>query len=133
MTERLDELNLLPALRRLDALLARATGLAAEVYGPAAAADPYRGLVIAPDEVERLLRRPPGEPLLFADDAEIESGHGERLAWLRDVFGLSGFDLDVLILAIAPEIDLRYERLYAYLQDDATRKRPTVDLALNLF
>jgi len=27
---------------------------------------------------------------------------------------------------------LRYERLYAYLQDDVTRKRPTVDLVLNL-
>jgi hypothetical protein len=27
---------------------------------------------------------------------------------------------------------LRYERLYAYLQDDVTRRRPSVDLALNL-
>src|SRR5262249_51327159 len=30
------------------------------------------------------------------------------------------------------EIDLRYERVFAYLQDDVTRKRPTVELALNL-
>jgi hypothetical protein len=37
-----------------------------------------------------------------------------------------------LLICLAPEIDLRYERLYAYLQDDVTRKRPTVDLALNL-
>jgi SpoVK/Ycf46/Vps4 family AAA+-type ATPase len=41
--------------------------------------------------------------------------------------------MDVVILALAPELDLRYERLYAYLQDDVTRKRPSVDLALNLF
>lgn len=33
---------------------------------------------------------------------------------------------------IAPELDLRYERVYAFLQDDVTRRRPTVDLALNL-
>jgi len=127
-----EELTFLPALQRLDALLAHASGLAADVYGPAAATDPYRGLVIAPEEVERLLRRPPGEPLLFADDPAIDNDHGERMAWLRDMFGLTPFDLDLLILAIAPEIDLRYERLYAYLQDDATRKRPTVDLVLNL-
>ncbi|MEZ5351550.1 MAG: AAA family ATPase [Bryobacteraceae bacterium] len=29
-------------------------------------------------------------------------------------------------------MDLRYERLYAYLHDDVTRRRPSVDLALNL-
>ena len=37
-----------------------------------------------------------------------------------------------MLIALAPELDLRYERLYAYLQDDVTRKRPSVDLALNL-
>ncbi len=57
---------------------------------------------------------------------------GTRLGWLGDTYGLSAFDLDVLLVALAPELDLHYERLYAYLQDDVTRKRPTVDLALNL-
>jgi len=38
----------------------------------------------------------------------------------------------VILIALAPELDLRYERLYAYLQDDVTRRRPTVDLVLNL-
>jgi hypothetical protein len=33
---------------------------------------------------------------------------------------------------MAPELEPRYETLYAYLQDDVTRKRPSVDLALNL-
>ena len=28
--------------------------------------------------------------------------------------------------------DLRYERIYAYLQDDVTRRRPTVELVLNV-
>jgi AAA+ superfamily predicted ATPase len=51
---------------------------------------------------------------------------------LQDAYSLSTFDLEVILIALAPEIDLRYERLYAYLQDDVTRKRPTVDLALNL-
>jgi AAA+ superfamily predicted ATPase len=48
------------------------------------------------------------------------------------VFGLSDIDVGVLLVALAPELDLRYERLYAYLQDDVTSRRPTVDLALDL-
>jgi len=55
-----------------------------------------------------------------------------RLQRLKTVFQLSSFDLDLLLLALAPELDLRYERLYAYLQDDVTRRRPSVDLAFNL-
>ena len=35
-------------------------------------------------------------------------------------------------MALAPELDLRYERVYAFMQDDMTRRRPTVELALNL-
>ncbi|GGO94479.1 ATP-binding protein [Wenjunlia tyrosinilytica] len=127
--------GLLPALRRLDALLGRAMDTAAVVYGPQAATDPYRGLAIGPDEVDRLLSRGPGEPL-FGADAPAADGpdddRGNELAWLGRTFGLTPLDLDLLVIAAAPELDLRYERLYAYLQDDVTRRRPSVDLALNL-
>lgn len=124
---------LLPALRRLDTLLAHASAYAASVYGADAAGDPYRGLVITPDDVERLLRRGPGESVLYGlVDIESEMDRSEHLDWLQETFGLTGFDIDVLMLAMAPEIDLRYERLYAYLQDDVTHRRPTIDLALNL-
>lgn len=56
-----------------------------------------------------------------------------QLPYLQQVFDLSLFETDLLLLAIAPEIDLRYQRLYAYLQDDVTRKRPSIELALRLF
>ena len=46
--------------------------------------------------------------------------------------GFSDFEMDVLLVAFAVEVDLRYERLYAWLQDDATRRRPSVALALDL-
>ena len=39
---------------------------------------------------------------------------------------------EALLVCLAPDVDLRYERLYAYLQDDVTRRRPTVDLVLRL-
>lgn len=53
------------------------------------------------------------------------------LANLQQAFQLSDFDVEVLVLAIAPELDRRYERLYAQLQIDACRK-PTVQLTLDL-
>jgi hypothetical protein len=40
--------------------------------------------------------------------------------------------MDVLTIALAPECDLRYERMFAYLQEDVTRKHATVDFALRL-
>jgi hypothetical protein len=56
-----------------------------------------------------------------------------RLARLAELFGLSQFDLDVIVLCLAPELDRGYERLYGYLHDDVTRRKPTVELALRLF
>jgi AAA+ superfamily predicted ATPase len=130
---RAPDLGLIVALRRLDALLVDAVTRAAATYGPDAATDPYRGLVIGPDEVARLLDRAPGEPFLAAQDADpIAADPGRELVWLGRAFGLTAFDIDVLLVAIAPELDLRYERLFGYLQDDVTRRRPSVDVALNL-
>ena len=36
------------------------------------------------------------------------------------------------VICLAPELRRKYDRLYAYLQDDITRKRPSVDLVLEL-
>jgi AAA+ superfamily predicted ATPase len=123
--------GLLSALGRLDRLLARAVSAARAAYGPEAAGDPYRGLCVGPDEAARLVGRQPGVPLLWAEDEPADGGCS-RLGWLARAFGLSRFEADVVVVALAPDLDLRYERLYAFLQDDVTRKRPTVDLALNL-
>ncbi len=55
------------------------------------------------------------------------------LGRLQRWFELTPFELDLLLLAAAPELDLRYETLFAYVQNDVTRKHPTIDLALKLF
>lgn len=123
--------DLLSALQKLDKLLEQAVIKAQAFYGSEAANDPSRGLRIDRDEVNRLLHRQPGIPL-FAVDTESAQIKIIPLNWLKQTFDLSEFDLDLMLIALAPEIDLRYERLYAYLQDDVTRKRPSVDLALNL-
>ena len=111
--------ELLPELKRLDRLLAQA------------GADPFRGLHVGRHDVDHLLGRAPGVPVyVYQPDAEETQATevaaiSETLAWLVRTYGLTSFDVDVILLALAPELDQRYERLYAYLQDDVTR-RPAV-------
>ena len=62
----------------------------------------------------------------------IRRGVRLRLDELANLFQLAPIEKDTLLICLAPELDLRYERLYAYLQDDVTKKRPSVDLVLNL-
>ena len=130
--------ELLPALQRLDRLIEQAVAAAQVAHGPEATADHYRGLYIGLEEVQRLLARQPAASVLWVEQTALEgpspdrTGEVPRLARLQQALQLSPFEVDVLLIALAPEIDLRYERLYAYLQDDVTRKRPSIDLVLNL-
>lgn len=47
-------------------------------------------------------------------------------------FGLSLFERDVLMVLLAPEIEGKYRRLFAYLQDDLTRTTVSFDLIFRL-
>jgi ATP-dependent 26S proteasome regulatory subunit len=134
-------------IRWLHRLLGWQVAVTRATFG-ALADDEYRGLYVPDAEVEVLSAGPPDLPdelarqraTLDAERAEIErqlrvaAERGEEPPILRlgRLFGLDAFARDVVLLALAPELDLRYERLYAYVQDDVTRKRPTVDLALRL-
>jgi MoxR-like ATPase len=126
------------ALMLLDRLLAQGISAAQNAYGLQPAQDSYRGLYISPEDVANLLKREPGAPLIEDDNAEAAidfvSGPGmeNNFVRLKNLFALHRFDLNLILLALAPELDVRYERLYAYLQDDVTRRRPSVDLALAL-
>jgi len=51
---------------------------------------------------------------------------------LTGLFRLSAFEVRAVVICLAPELDRKYDKLYAYLQDDITRKRPSVDLILDL-
>ncbi len=133
--------SLLKLLQQLDRILEEAVSHAQTAYcseSPDSAVDPYRGLYVDRSDVERALVREAGTSPLRSQPIDLESffaeavGSASSLIGLSQTFGLSLFDLALVLIALAPEIDLRYERIYAYLQDDVTRKRPTVDLALNL-
>ena len=122
------------ALKRLDArLLSAIAAFDSAQSGPVM--DRFRGLVISSDQCHTLLRQVPVTSVLSSGTQTPPLWPPTNGTWsqrLASMFGLEQFDLDTLLLALAPEVDLRYERLFGYLQDDVTRKRPTVDLALNL-
>lgn len=88
--------------------------------------DGIRGLYISDAEVDGLLE---SQPLGSVGRVGQVSA---RLPRLMHIFGLDAVERDAFLICLAPEVDLRYERLYGYLQDDMTRRRPTVDLALRL-
>jgi len=123
--------ELLPWLYWLDETLKAAMEAVRTAYGEDAVSDPYRGLYITHSEFDDLLARGPEAPAPAlgaagpAPDASTLGGIGAR-------FALDTFELSALVIALAPELDARYERLYAYLQDDVTRRRPCVEMILNL-
>jgi SpoVK/Ycf46/Vps4 family AAA+-type ATPase len=148
--------HLADELQRLD-LLIRLKLLRQRRRQPANPLDQFRGLVVTETEVQSLLADPDAltdddfdqsrteEDALVAILAVIEQqivkrralsqneGTNLSLAHLDTLFQLTPFQQNVLLLALAPQLDRKYEKLYAYLQDDVTRKAATVDLAMNLF
>lgn len=55
-----------------------------------------------------------------------------RTPRLSKLFELSELERDILLVCLLPELDGRYRRLYGYLQDDASRSRPTIELVLQI-
>jgi ATPase family associated with various cellular activities (AAA) len=105
--------------------------------------DPLRGLYVAEADVDRLLRgRPapaPDDPVrAFAAEVELRADAAEaagaelRLRHLQRVFRLVPADLELLLAALAPDLDARLEALYGYLHDDVSRRRASIGLALEL-
>ncbi|MFI2200200.1 AAA family ATPase [Streptomyces sp. NPDC020192] len=95
--------------------------------------DPYRGQYLTPEAAQRILDGPGGlgVPDVPGYDPQPPPP-GSVLGTLAERFGLSPLDIDLLLIALAPDLDARFERLYGYLNDDLTRRRPTVGLALEL-
>jgi hypothetical protein len=61
-----------------------------------------------------------------------QAGQPLRLLALAELMGLDRFALDAFLLCLAPLLDARYAKIYGFLQDDLTRKRPSPQLILDL-
>ena len=144
----LDELARIALLVRLRVLKLR--------LGDPGGEDEFQGLYISEEEVDTLLASGVGgsfpcdsanhpqlnriveaaktleTQIAMRKAASLESGVELRLDRLAALFDLSPFEVDALLVCLAPELDLKTERLYAYLQNDVTKKRPSVDLILSL-
>ncbi|WP_079102814.1 ATP-binding protein [Streptomyces sp. TP-A0356] len=93
------------------------------------ATDPLRGLYLSQEAVRHLLR--PAEPLPPALHDPTEPPD-DRLAGLAARLRLTELDTALLLIALAPDLDRSFEPLYGYLNDDVSRRRATVALALDL-
>ena len=144
-------------LARLDVLLQREL-MIARLGASKDTPEEFRGLVITEGEIDALAQQPDYLEARWRqqreaaavlqqlddraaalkgdiDESLAESGRdGIRLALqgLTHRAPLQREEIDLLLVAIAPELDPHYETLYAYIQNDVTRRRPSVDLALNL-
>lgn len=103
--------------------------------------DQFRGLYISDATVDALLGERQEPPLfdserrnLLERSADCAEGGGTvlRLRALERTAGLTADDIDLLVIALLPDLDSRFERFYGYLNDDVTRRRATVGLALEL-
>lgn len=92
---------------------------------------PFRLRNSAPAASPESLRRLE-EDIVEKRKESLRRGLTLRLCELGRLFQLSMFDVDTLLVCLLPELDLAYQRLYAYLQDDVTKKSPTVNLVLQL-
>lgn len=96
--------------------------------------DALRGLIVTRDEVEAHLQNLAGDhsdlPSLQSLDLLILPD--SRLGLLATAFGLTSLDLAILLMAMLPDLDRSYERIYAYLQDDVSLRYPTINLIANL-
>jgi hypothetical protein len=146
----LDRVNADPSVAYLLARLAvlEARVRAAVARRRATDADPndrFRGLYISDAQVDELLAG--NRSLGSTDDPEIgalssaaedeadaaeRSGATIRLRSLGASFDLDSVEIEIFLIALAPDLDPRFERLYAYLQDDVSRRRASTGLALEL-
>lgn len=129
-------------LERLDLLIHRQILRLRTAYQ--LSLDEFRGLYVSDQHVDDLINRPhestPGSSVKTYELTEKarelrRTGRPLPEPWRRLIrkFALTEFEVDVLVLAVAPEFDLKYETIYSYLNNDITRKWPTRDLALRMF
>src|SRR3989441_7695179 len=137
--------SLIHVLRRLELIEARVRAAVARRRATDPETDDrFRGLYISQGHVDRLLaeKSAPAAPdagaatardeIETAADAAEREGADLRLRRLARNFRLDEIDIELLLIAMAPDVDARFERLYGYLQDDVSRRRASVGLGLEL-
>ena len=118
-----------------------------------------RGLVITESEIRSYFEMPPGarerdvcDPLLaesvreafdhidersyLSDRKDKDKDKDTEGLWISDVtgyFGLKRVEVLALLLALAAALDRRYERIFGFLQDDVSKREPSLGLLYMLY
>ncbi len=109
----------------------------------------FLGLFLSDGEIDTVLHALHGATVPVGDDdiemettiTELAAEFAARLAVTPDtlrprtlarLFDLTPDAVELLLLLLAPEVDSRFARVYAYLQDDVSRRFLTPGLALQL-
>ncbi|MDN5768106.1 MAG: ATP-binding protein [Humibacillus sp.] len=108
--------------------------------------DPFRGLYLTDEAVDQLFQAESDARWRVLDLDELDrtavTGEGPdvtgpatpslRLPALARTCGLSSLDVELLLVALASDLDVRFEQLFGYLNDDVTRRRPSAGVSLAL-
>lgn len=65
-------------------------------------------------------------------DSSLRMGVRLNLLELSSYYELSTHELEILSICLVHQINTKYSKLFSYLQNDVTKKNPTVELLLNL-
>ncbi len=150
-----DELRRLAILMELRGIMLKQKGVIDE------RSSRFQGLLLRDGELDKLLQQTIDPNKLDADAPELvrkresfnamtrritlreaatlwsvrKGAGGCRLPFLEvsKRFELDALHYHMLVLALAPEVELSFQRMFSHLLNDVTRKRPTVHLALSLF
>lgn len=139
-------------LLRLDAHLRRLLARERSRNASTAASDnKMRGLFLSDDEIGRLLVRGSQDHetreeaqwhrevveidrrIAHKIDETLRAGVYVPLLQLARSFRLNGFETDFLFMMYAAEISPKYEKIYAYLNDDVHKSGVTLELAVRTF
>jgi hypothetical protein len=105
-------------IAHLDALLARTRAvIERRRETDPGADDPVRGLYLPDAHLDHLFERAPTPCEPYEEQA---------------LLGLDAFDFQALLIALAPDLDRRFEAFYGYLNDDIGLRRATPGVVLEL-
>lgn len=129
-----------PVLAWLDVLVDELDRrIAVQVHAMRGGDPALKNLVITDAEVDALLARERDraglerQPGALLQEVLACGGEGaRRLRTLQEKFELLPFEVEAVLACLAVDIDRRFERLYAYLNDDLSRPRPSADVLLRL-
>ncbi len=145
-------------LSKLDLIIQLAVLRLRETF-PDKVQDEYKGMFLSDQEIDSILKNSKGSTekskkpesrsnaqkeclvklieqlqrnILRRKEESIAKGIYLALPRLSSLFNLTAFEEQCILICFAPEVDRKYEKLYAYLQDDISSKKPSIELILNL-